>query len=154
MHLFLQSTECRISNENGDIEKKNNIGRRNSIVISIPETHSRLEIREPGSSPVDGGFWDRGSGTPACSQTRRRVTNNPSPRTSPCLCVWRRKPGDVSELFFIEEMWCMYRKQWLLRIFWEMFLKCFMEMTGMWRLWTEMLLEADQIFLPTYKTYA
>ena len=37
-------------------QKKNKIGRRNSIVSSIPETRSHLEIREPGSSSSSASY--------------------------------------------------------------------------------------------------
>ena len=71
------------------------------------------------------GFWDRGAGTPAGSQNSLAGTQNPGPRTPRCLCVYKFQY--MSQIhFLLKKCGRLCRKQWILKFYRHMMLKCFM----------------------------
>ena len=76
-------------------------------------------------------MYNGGSGTgvlghPTARKARRRVLPEPRSQNAP-LYMFLSLPRPVPQLFFILKKYiCLCRKQWLLQIFREMFLKCFM----------------------------
>ena len=94
---------------------------------SMERLPSRLNLKVPIFTPgwreahtcimrvLEPGFW----GTPTARKTRRRITNDPSQEPSLYMCVI------LPQNYFLLKECDAYIKTWLLRIFQEMFLKCF-----------------------------